>query len=122
MERIDDIEFVDSRARHEVPEYGEFQPILDRVLIKSIAPGTKIEGTGLAVPDRYRQHTNKGEVIALGQVVVLGGEKIKMDEFLGIGDNVLYGEYSAERFLKDNDVYWLVRIQDIRGVSRLKRG
>lgn len=122
MDRIDDIEFVDSRVRKEVPEYEEFAPLLDRVLVRRIEAEAVVEGTGFVVPERYRQHTNRGEVVAIGQFVVMGNEVIELREFVQPGDIVMYGEYSAERFLKDDDVLWLVRVQDLRGVSRLKRG
>lgn len=121
-QRVDDIEFVDNRVRKEVPEYEEFAPLLDRVLVRRIEAEAVVEGTGFVVPERYRQHTNRGEVVAIGQFVVMGNEVIELREFVQPGDIVLYGEYSAERFLKDDDVLWLVRLQDLRGVSRLKRG
>lgn len=121
-QRVDDIEFVDSRVRKEVLEYEEFAPLLDRVLVRRIEAEAVVEGTGFVVPERYRQHTNRGEVVAIGQFVVMGNEVIELREFVQPGDIVLYGEYSAERFLKDDDVLWLVRLQDLRGVSRLKRG
>lgn len=91
-------------------KYEPFTPILDRVLIRRVedAPTTK-----MGVPDKYRQQTNKGEILGLGELV-----KSK----LGIGDLVLFGEYNAERFQKDGEELWLVREANIRGVERLKVG
>lgn len=89
--------------------YEPFQPILDRVLIRRVedAPTSK-----LGVPDKYRQQTNKGEVIAVGELVKSN---------LKSGDLVLFGEYNAERFVKDGEELWNVREADIRGVERLVR-
>ncbi len=88
-------------------QYEPFTPILDRVLIRRLedAPSSK-----LGLPDKYRQQTNKGEILGVGELVKSN---------LKVGDRCLFGEYSAEKFVKDNEELWLVREADIRGVERL---
>lgn len=97
-------------------KYEPFRPILDRVLIRRVEEEEK---AGLGVPSKYRQQTNRGVVVAIGDFFVMGGERIDMAFYLKIGDHVLFGEYNAEKFIKDDEELWLVRIQDIRGVERL---
>lgn len=95
-----------------------FRPILDRVLIRRIEPTATTDG--FVVPEKYRQHTNEGVVIALGDGVVLGREWRPLTDFLHVGDTVMYGEYTAERWeATPDDVYWVVRVQDIRGVKNV---
>lgn len=89
-------------------QYEPFTPILDRVLIRRIEDTQKSK---LGVPDKYRQHTNRGVIVGIGDLVKSN---------LKIGDIVLFGEYSAERFEKDGEELWLVREANIRGVERLK--
>ena len=112
-----------------------FRPILDRVLIKRIEPEAAPDG--FEVPDKYRQHTNKGVIIAVGDGVVLGQNFVPFVEeqphlgtdeegkskyyrtnFVRVGDTCLYGEYCAEQFEKDGETFYIVRVQDIRGVER----
>ena len=84
-----------------------FQPILDRVLLKRIEPEPTADG--FVVPEKYRQHTNKGRVIAVGEETL---------DVVKPGDIVLYGEYTSENLSLDGEDYWIVRLADIRGVER----
>jgi co-chaperonin GroES (HSP10) len=86
-----------------------FLPILDRVLIRRIEAEATAEG--FSVPEKYRQHSNLGIVIEVGENVARLTDRVK------VGAKVLYGEYTAEQWDAPNgDVYWSVRVQDIRGV------
>lgn len=87
-------------------QYAPFVPLGDRVLLRRVEDEKKSK---LDLPDKYRQQSNKGEVVAVGELVLS----------LKTGDRVLFGEYSAERFDRDGEELWLVRIQFIRGVERL---
>ena len=102
-----------------LPEYGEFSPILDRVQVKVLDEMVKDE-SGVMVPPKYRQHSNKGIVVEVGQWVVLGGKQIPLIEVVKPGDKVLFGEYNCEKFVEGGEEYELVRVQDIRGVERLQ--
>ena len=100
-------------------EYGEFTPILDRVQVKVLDEMVQDE-SGVMVPPKYRQHSNKGIVVGVGQWVVLGGKQIPLIEVVKPGDKVLFGEYNCEKFVEGGEEYELVRVQDIRGVERLQ--
>ena len=97
--------------------YQPFKTILDRILVRRIETPSTVDG--FEVAEKFRQHTNRGEVVAVGDWVVLGGQCHKVTEFVNIGDIVLYGEYTAERQSKDDETLWIVRLQDVRGVERL---
>jgi co-chaperonin GroES (HSP10) len=127
-------------------KYGKFSPILDRILVKRCTDSTdeKImeDGsvvntkTGLITAAKYRQHSNIGIVLATGKFVIIGGQRIPMEEVVRIGDKVTYGDYNSEVFHMDEkrvqdlcdavqmnyDVdpegLRVVRVQDVRGVER----
>lgn len=135
-------------AAKKYPEkkYDLFTTILDRLLIKRCADGpdmkvmedgsilnTKI---GLVIAAKYRQHSNVGIVLATGQFVILGGNRIAMSEVVRVGDRVTYGDYNSEVFHMDEkrvealcdavqmnyevdpEGLRVVRVQDVRGVER----
>jgi co-chaperonin GroES (HSP10) len=98
--------------------YSAPKPILDRILVRRLA-APKAED-GFVVPEKFRQQTNRGEVVAVGDTVVLGGLNVTIDTFISVGDIVHYGEYCAEQ-LKDDPNMFIVRIQDVRLVEKLQR-
>jgi co-chaperonin GroES (HSP10) len=108
------VEITDNRVRN-TPSFDPPKPILDRVLIKRIV--TEEAPDGFVVPEKYRQHTNVGSVVAVGQFVVLGGIQVPLTDLLKVGDRVHFGEYNSEKFEFDNVEYELVRIQNIRLVE-----
>ena len=101
--------------------YLPSQPILDRVLIRKIE---KAEVNEFAIPDKYREKSRLGEVIGVGDCVVLGGQRYPLTEFINIGDRVIFGEYTAEAYDHSDPTLateFIVRIQDLRTVERLVR-
>jgi co-chaperonin GroES (HSP10) len=125
--------------------YGEFRPILDRILIKRCAENKDMElledgsiknkKTGLITAAKFRQHSNVGVVLATGRFVILGGQRIDMGEVVRVGSRVTYGDYNSEilimsepriqvlcdaisfNYFKDDDGLRVVRVQDVRGVE-----
>jgi co-chaperonin GroES (HSP10) len=126
--------------------YGTFTPVLDRILVKRCADGPDMKlmedgsvlntKTGLVTAAKYRQHSNVGIVLATGSHVILGGQRIAMNEVVRVGDKVTYGDYNSEVFLMDEEKIKVlcdavqmnyeadpeglrvVRVQDVRGVER----
>lgn len=127
-------------------EYQLFQPVLDRILVKRCPDDKDMKlmedgsvlntKTGLIIAAKYRQHSNVGIVLAVGQFVVLGGQKINMEDVVRVGDKVTYGDYNSEVFpmdenkvrqlcdkvqmnyFPDEDGIRIVRVQDVRGIER----
>jgi len=130
------------------PEYEVGKPILDRVVIMRIPDDPNLEiledgsardkRTGFIIPPRYRQHSNTGIVIAIGDFVVMGGVKTPLNTIVNPGDKVTYGDYNSEIFHAsaakveamcdaaqvnynpDPEAIRVVRVQDIRLVERPK--
>lgn len=121
-------------------------PILDRILIKRCAEDKDMElledgsvrnkKTGLIIAAKYRQHSNVGIVLAAGQFVIIGGQKVPMSDVVRVGDRVTYGDYNSEVFHMaekrvielcdavqmnyeaDEEGLRIVRVQDVRLVER----
>src|ERR1035437_10110535 len=80
------------KAEPKFPEKqdGAFKPILERVLIKRVAEDKNMEQledgsmrdkrTGFIIPAKYRQHSNVGVVLAVGDFVVMGGVKTPLSD------------------------------------------
>ena len=131
------------------PEFEVPQTLLDRILVMRITDdpeeeflsdgSTKNRRTGLITSAKYRQHSNVGIVLLTGQVVVLGGQKFPMSDFVKAGDKVTFGDYNSEvlhnldpkkaeamcddlgiNYVEDPDGLRVVRIQDVRYVERKK--
>lgn len=100
--------------------YESPRPLLDRVLVRRIR---QIEADGgLAISDKYRERSRLGEVIAIGQGVVLGNQFLPLTDFINVGDKCVYGEYCAEAFdHTDPEIatIFVVRLQDIRTAEKL---
>jgi co-chaperonin GroES (HSP10) len=90
------------------------KPIMDRVLARRIA---RVESTEklIEIPDQYQQKSNRCEVIALGDFVVLGDRAYPIDQFLAVGDTIIIGDYNVEDIKVDGQDLVLVSVHDIRG-------
>lgn len=118
--------FIDLRPDR-TKTYAAFKPILDRILVRCIDRTTQ---GFFDIPDKFRQPSKFGEVLAVGDSVVLGRECFPLTNFVNIGDIVRFSEFSAEplepdansdnRVLPGRD--YIIRIQDVRGVESLQHG
>lgn len=138
-------EAVQTPKKYADKKYGSFSPILDRILVKRCAAGKDEKlmedgsvlntKTGLITAAKYRQHSNTGIVLATGKFVMLGGQRIPMEEVVKVGNRVTYGDYNSEVFPmdpekvealcdavqmnyeEDPDGLRIVRVQDVRGIE-----
>lgn len=132
--------------RYESIDYTPLRPILDRVLIMRVVIDEDMEElsdgslrnkkTGFVMPAKWRQHSNIGIVLAIGDFVIMGGVRTELSEIVQPGDRVTFGDYNTELFPLDNkraealcdalqvnyveheDGLRIVRVQDIRGVEK----
>jgi co-chaperonin GroES (HSP10) len=102
-------------------QYSAPKPILDRILVRRI---NKADEDGFAIPDKFREKSRLGEVLAVGDCVVLGGQKYPLTDFVNVGDRVIFGEYTAEAYDHTDPsvaTQFIVRVQDCRTIERLVR-
>jgi len=126
--------------------YGPATPILDRILVRRVLvnpylreleDGSAIDTrTGLVTAAKYRQHSNTGIVLGVGDFVCMGGIKHDLKNLVNVGDRVTFGDYNSEVFpmeesqikalcaavgilyTGDEEATRIVRIQDVRVIER----
>ena len=69
------------------------RPLQDRVIIKRMEEEKTSEG-GIIIPDSATEKPIKGEVVAVGNGLVLDNGEIRPLD-LKVGDKVLFGKYSG---------------------------
>lgn len=82
----------------------QVKPLGKRVLIK-IALAEEKTKSGIIIPVTAQEKTNKGEVIALGDV-----SDVK------VGQTVMYDKYAGTEFQVDQETYILIESKDILGI------
>lgn len=90
------------------------KPIMDRILLRKIE---EKQAGAIHIPDQYRE-SDKYEVVAVGDLVIIGGKEYPMDRFLKVGDIVLVGQYNVEACEAEGQKLFLSRVQDVRGKER----
>jgi len=134
-----------AEQKYPEPEFTSFKPILDRILVMRVPLDKNLEvledgsvrdkRTKFIIPAKYRQHSNTGIVLAVGNFVVMGGTKIELNDIVRPGDRVTFGDYNSEVFpmpkeqaqalcdnlkvnyFDDEQGLRIVRIQDVRGIE-----
>ena len=107
------------------------QNVAQKLITSHLISGTLKPGTEISL--RVDQTLTQD---ATGTMVILGGQRIPMEEIVSIGDRVTYGDYNSEVFVMDEkkvrelcdrvqmnytedpEGVRIVRVQDIRGFER----
>ena len=90
------------------------RPLHDRVLIKR-SEGSEDKIGSIIVPDSAQEKPQRGEVIAVGDGVVLeSGERAPLD--VKPGDQIVLGKYSGAEVKIEGQEYVIVREDEILGV------
>tara|TARA_B100000674_G_C37844310_1_gene916838 strand:+ start:197 stop:484 length:288 start_codon:yes stop_codon:yes gene_type:complete len=90
------------------------RPLHDRVLVKRDDQETKTAG-GIVLPDSAAEKPAQGTITAVGNGKVLTNGEIRLLD-VKVGDKVLYGKYSGTEVKVNNEVYLMMREEDIMGV------
>ena len=89
-------------------------PLGDRVLVKSVEEDDQVKG-GIIIPDSAKEKPQQAEIIALGT-----GNKDDdgnaVDFQVKVGDVVLVSKYGGTEVKFDDEVYQLLREDDILGI------
>lgn len=109
------------------------KPLLDRVILREIPVEEYFEksnlvGDGLLENAHVRIQSDRGEVVAVGDFVVLGGAVASMPVM--VGDIAFFDEFCqydpvylnpADKFKSDLPKYWQMRVGDLKGVDVERR-
>ena len=90
------------------------RPLQDRVIIKRMED-EKMSSGGIVIPDSATEKPIKGEVVAVGNGLVLdNGEVRPLD--LKVGDKVLFGKYSGTEVKLDGEELLVMKEDDVMAV------
>ena len=90
------------------------RPLQDRVIIKRMEEEKTSPG-GIVIPDSATEKPIKGEVVAVGNGLVLdNGEVRPLD--LQVGDKVLFGKYSGTEVKLDGEELLVMKEEDVMAV------
>ena len=90
------------------------RPLQDRVIIKRMEEEKTSEG-GIIIPDSATEKPIKGEVVAVGNGLVLDNGEIRPLD-LKVGDKVLFGKYSGTEVKLDGEELLVMKEEDVMAV------
>ena len=90
------------------------RPLQDRVIIKRMEEEKTSEG-GIIIPDSATEKPIKGEVVAVGNGLVLDNGEIRPLD-LKVGDKVLFGKYSGTEVKLDGEELLVMKEDDVMAV------
>ena len=90
------------------------RPLQDRVIIKRMEEEKTSPG-GIVIPDSATEKPIKGEVVAVGNGLVLDNGEIRPLD-LKVGDNVLFGKYSGTEVKLDGEELLVMKEDDVMAV------
>ena len=90
------------------------RPLQDRVIIKRMEEEKTSEG-GIIIPDSATEKPIKGEVVAVGNGLVLDNGEIRPLDLKG-GDKVLFGKYSGTEVKLDGEELLVMKEDDVMAV------
>jgi chaperonin GroES len=96
-------------AELRAPDLSRYQPMNDRVLLRRIEEKNEAR---VVMPDAFVQDSDIGEVIAVGDGMLIGGELRPIP--LVPGDRVRFGHYNAEDIQVEGVKLVLVSAFDVR--------
>ena len=90
------------------------RPLQDRVIIKRMEEEKTSPG-GIVIPDSATEKPIKGEVVAVGNGLVLDNGEIRPLD-LKVGDKVLFGKYSGTEGKLDGEELLVMKEDDVMAV------
>jgi chaperonin GroES len=88
----------------------KIRPLDDRVVILPTDEAETMRGR-LHIPDTAKEKPTQGEVLAVGPGRFEKGERVKID--LGVGDTVIYSQYSGTPYRAGDDDLIIIKASDI---------
>ena len=90
------------------------RPLQDRVIVRRMEEETTSPG-GIVIPDSAAEKPSRGEVVAVGNGLVLDNGEIRPLD-LKVGDKVLFGKYSGTEVKVDGEDLLILRESDVLGI------
>ena len=90
------------------------RPLQDRVIIKRMEEEKMFSG-GIVIPDSATEKPIKGEVVAVGNGLVLDNAEVRPLD-LKVGDKVLFGKYSGTEVKLDGEELLVMKEDDVMAV------
>lgn len=101
-------------AKHTKPNV---KPLGDRVLLQRLSEDTEEVKGGIIIPDTAKEKPQEATVIALGTGKVdKDGKSVAWD--VKLGDTVLIGKYAGTEVKLNDEIYILLREEEILAVIR----
>lgn len=91
----------------------KLRPLYDQVVIQRL-PEEETKKNGLYIPDVAKEKPQQGVVVAVGRGKFQNGVRIEPDVLPG--DKVLYGKYSGNELKIEDEVYLVMREDEILAV------
>ena len=86
------------------------RPLQDRVIVRRMEEETTSPG-GIVIPDSAAEKPSRGEVVAVGNGLVLDNGEIRPLD-LKVGDKVLFGKYSGTEIKVDGEDLLVMKEDD----------
>jgi chaperonin GroES len=90
------------------------RPLHDRIVVRSLNPETTTRG-GIVIPDSATEKPIQGEVVAVGEGVILDSGARRPLE-LQVGDRVLFGKFAGTEVKLDGEELLVMREADVMAV------
>jgi chaperonin GroES len=90
------------------------KPIGDRVLIQPAEEREKTKG-GILLPDTAKEKPHEGKIVAVGEGKKTDEGKV-IPLTLKVGDKVLYGRYSGTEVNVDEEIYIMVKEEEVMAI------
>jgi chaperonin GroES len=85
-------------------------PLHDRVLVRRLEKRETAKG-GIIIPDTAKEKPQEGEVMAVGAGKIGKGKRVPLD--VKVGDRILFGRYTGNDILVDDQGYLILREEEI---------
>ena len=90
------------------------RPLQDRVIVRRMEEETTSPG-GIVIPDSAAEKPSRGEVVAVGNGLVLDNGEIRPLD-LKVGDKVLFGKFSGTEVKVDGEDLLVMKEDDVMAV------
>ena len=118
----EELVFISARGIHgEVGVSGDgarhtFEPAYDRLLVQ-LLPAESFTESGIIIPEKSREPSRVGFVVALGYETIDGGPSKVQHEFRN-GDKVVINPRAGFKIGLDNREYWLIDRDEVLAVKK----